>query len=85
MPVQNDDINVGVNIFLLVKLLYDSKVLIMFWKVLVSEVLEGLDFVDLVFFHLMPDEGEVVAVAERSFQILYKIFSALLEMSSCFF
>jgi hypothetical protein len=37
--------------------------------------------VDLVFFHLMPEDGDVVAVSDRAFQILYEIFKAVLIIS----
>jgi hypothetical protein len=42
-------------------------------------------FVDLVFFHLIPEDGEVVAVSDLCFQILYRIFRALFAIFSLFF
>src|SRR4051794_37670601 len=48
------------------------------------ELLVRSAFAILVFFHLIPERGEVIAVADHCFQILYKIFRALFEISSFF-
>ena len=45
---------------------------------------EGLFSEDFVFFHLIPDESEVLAVSDLCFQTLYRIVSALLEISVLF-
>jgi hypothetical protein len=70
MPVQNDDTIVGVKIDLSVKFNEEFNRFKILLNVVLSFIfrLGALD--PGVFFHFMPDAGEVVAMADRSFQAL---------------
>jgi len=73
MPIQNDETIVGLKICLLVWLLDACRVLRMFVNVEFSFLFVLPVFVFVVFFHFIPEDGEVFAVADRCFHALYKI------------